>query len=98
MNVLAKKDTTDIVLRYINNWGKCTNHLGLGYIISYLLKNHINAYLYINKTDNMTIEDLARDLLRYRVAFIGFTVYDANYHMCLKSYEVLKISRIMRSK
>lgn len=72
---------SNIVFAYISNFGKCTYHLGLGYIVSYLQKNDIEAHLYISEADNMTTKDLAVDILKTNPDFIGFTVYDANYHI-----------------
>ena len=68
------------------------DHLGVGYLRAALAVSGIKSWQYQNRRPG-TIGEVARDLLLLKPGMIGFTVYDANFRLCLSLARSIKQQR-----
>ncbi len=87
--------TADVVFVFppaYGNQGSFKSHLGVAYLRASLLREPFRTVQYIDPTPG-TVEEVARQILKWRPAIVGFTVYDANYLLCLSLARSLKLKR-----
>lgn len=69
---------SEIVFLYPLSTGEFIYHLGANYIIAYLKSKGIVAKQFVTQ-NRQFINELEKNVLKYKPSFIGFTCFEANY-------------------
>ncbi len=86
---------TDIVFMFPpaqGNPGRFRAHLGVAYLRTALAQEGIASVQYLNSQPG-TVDEVARDVLVLNPGVVGFTVYDANYPLCVALARSIKRTR-----